>query len=206
MLANVLRLDRRITLFRMDHREEGIKMKTKKMIRYENEIIEVNIDQAYELFKGCIGKVARSFLGYSKDYEELYQISCIGFTKAFNTYKDIKVPFYSFAKLCCTTELLKNFRKKRVNTVSYNEKSCEGKEILDILEGDINLEESIYEKIDVFDSLKVLSNREREVINLTALGYSQKNIAAKFGLDQSQISRIKTKAVKKFKEQYKEVI
>ena len=40
-------------------------MKTKKMIQYENKIIEVNIDQAYELFKGCIGKVARSFLGYS---------------------------------------------------------------------------------------------------------------------------------------------
>ena len=181
-------------------------MKTKKTIQYENKVIEVNIDQAYELFKGCIGKVARSFLGYSKDYEELYQISCIGFTKAFNSYKDTKIPFYSFTKLCCTTELLKNFRKKRVNTVSYNEKSCEGKEILDILEGDVNLEESIYEKIDTFDSLKALNNREKEVINLTAQGYSQKNIAAKFGLDQSQISRIKTKAVKKFKEQYKEVI
>ena len=172
----------------------------------KNKIIEVNIDQAYELFKGCMGKVARSFLGYSKDYEELYQVSCIGFTKAFNTYKDVKIPFYSFTKLCCTTELLKNFRKKRVNTISYNGESCEGKEILDILESDINLEESIYEKVDTFDSLKVLNDREREVINLTAQGYSQKNIAAKFGLDQSQISRIKTKAIKKFKEQYKEVI
>ena len=181
-------------------------MKTKKMIQYEDEIIEVNIDQAYELFKGCIGKVARSFLGYSKDYEELYQISCIGFTKAFNLYKDTKVPFYSFTKLCCTTELLKNFRKKRVSTVSYNEKSCEGKEILDILESDVNLEESIYEKVDTFDSLKVLNDREKEVINLTVQGYSQKNIAAKFGLDQSQISRIKTKAINKFKEQYKEVV
>ena len=181
-------------------------MKNKKMIQYENEIIEVNIDQAYELFKGCIGKVASSFLGYSKDYEELYQISCIGFTKAFNTYKDTKIPFYSFVKLCSTTELLKNFRKKRISAMSYNEESCEGKEILDILESDINLEESIYEKIDTFDSLKVLNEREREVINLTAQGYSQKNIAAKFGLDQSQISRIKSKAINKFKEQYKEVI
>ena len=181
-------------------------MKTKKMIQYENKVIEVNIDQAYELFKGCVGKVARSFLGYSTDYEELYQIACMGFTKAFNTYKDIKIPFYSFTKLCSTTELLKFFRKKRVNTISYNEESCEGKEILDILESDIKLEESILEKIDAFDSLKVLSDREREVINLTALGYSQKNIAAKFGLDQSQISRIKTNAIKKFKEQYKEVI
>ena len=149
-------------------------MKAKKLIQYENEIIEVNIDQAYELFKGCIGKVARSFLGYSKDYEELYQISCIGFTKAFNTYKDTKIPFYSFVKLCSTTELLKNFRKKRVNTVSYNEKSCEDKEILDILESDINLEESVYEKIDTFNSLRILNNREKEVINLTAQGYSQK--------------------------------
>ena len=181
-------------------------MKNKKMIQYENKIIEVNIDQAYELFKGCIGKVARSFLGYSKDYEELYQISCIGFTKAFNSYKDTKVPFYSFVKLCSTTELLKNFRKKRISVMSYNEKTCEGKEILDILESDINLEESIYEKVDTFDSLKVLNDREREVINLTAQGYSQKNIAAKFGLDQSQISRIKTKAINKFKERYKEVI
>ena len=181
-------------------------MKTKKMIQYENEIIEVNIDQAYELFKGCIGKVARSFLGYSKDYEELYQISCIGFTKAFNTYKDVKIPFYSFTKLCCTTELLKNFRKKRISAVSYNEKACEGKEILDIIKSDVNLEESNQEKVETCDSLKVLNDREREVINLTAQGYSQKNIAAKFGLDQSQISRIKTKAINKFKEQYKEVI
>ena len=181
-------------------------MKSKKMIQYEDEIIEVNIDQAYELFKGCIGKVARSFLGYSKDYEELYQISCIGFTKAFNSYKNVKIPFYSFTKLCCATELLKNFRKKRVKTISYNGESCEGKEILDILESDVNLEESIYEKVDTFDSLKVLNDREKEVINLTALGYSQKNIAAKFGLDQSQISRIKSKAIKKFKEQYKEVV
>ena len=172
-------------------------MKTKKMIQYKNKIIEVDIDQAYELFKGCIGKVARSFLGYSTDYEELYQVSCMGFTKAFNSYKDTKIPFYSFAKLCCTTELLKNFRKKRISAVSYNEKSCEGKEILDILESDVNLEESIYEKVDTFDSLKVLNDREKEVINLTAQGYSQKNIAAKFGLDQSQISRIKTKAIKK---------
>ena len=54
--------------------------------------------------------------------------------------------------------------------------------------------------------MKVLNDREREVINLTAQGYSQKNIAAKFGLDQSQVSRIKSKAIKKFKEQYKEVI
>ena len=181
-------------------------MKIKKMIQYENKIIEVNIDQAYELFKGCIGKVARSFLGYSTDYEELYQVSCMGFTKAFNSYKDTKIPFYSFAKLCCTTELLKNFRKKRPDVISYNRKSCEGKEILDILESDTNLEESVYEKIDTFDSLKALNDREKEVINLTAQGYSQKNIAAKFGLDQSQISRIKSKAVKKFKEQYKEVI
>ena len=176
------------------------------MIRYENEIIEVNIDQAYELFKGCIGKVARSFLGYSKDYQELYQISCIGFTKAFNTYKDTKVPFYSFTKLCCTTELLKNFRKKRPDVISYNGESCEGKEILDILESDTNLEESVYEKIDTFDSLKVLSDREREVINLTTQGYSQKNIFSFFFFDQRQISRIKTKAIKKFKEQYKEVV
>ena len=102
--------------------------------------------------------------------------------------------------------MLKNFRKKRVNVISYNEESCEGKEILDILESDINLEESVYEKIDAFDSLKILNDREREVINLTAQGYSQKNIAAKFGLDQSQISRIKTKAINKFKEQYKEVV
>ena len=181
-------------------------MKTKKMIQYENKIIEVNIDQAYELFKGCIGKVARSFLGYSTDYEELYQVSSIGFTKAFNSYKDTKIPFYSFTKLCCTTELLKNFRKKRPDVISYNGESCEGKEILDILESDINLEENVYEKIDTFDSLKVLNEREREVINLTAQGYSQKNIAAKFGLDQSQISRIKTKAVRKFIEQYNEVI
>ena len=93
-----------------------------------------------------------------------------------------------------------------MNEVSYNGESCEGKEILDILESDINLEESVYEKIDAFDSLKVLNDREREVINLTAQGYSQKNIAAKFGLDQSQISRIKTKAINKFKEQYKEVV
>ena len=133
--------------------KRGDKMKTKKMIQYENKVIEVNIDQAYELFKGCIGKVARSFLGYSKDYEELYQISCIGFTKAFNSYKDTKVPFYSFTKLCCTTEFLKNFRKQRISAMSYNEKSCEGKEILDILESDINLEESVYEKIDTFDSM-----------------------------------------------------
>ena len=70
-------------------------MKIKKMIQYENKIIEVNIDQAYELFKGCIGKVARSFLGYSKDYEELYQISCIGFTKAFNTFKELKTSIFS---------------------------------------------------------------------------------------------------------------
>ena len=54
--------------------------------------------------------------------------------------------------------------------------------------------------------MKVLNDREREVINLTAQGYSQKNIAAKFGLDQSQISRIKSKAINKFKEQYKEVV
>ena len=181
-------------------------MKIRKKIQYDNKIIEVTIDEAYELFKASIGNVARRFFNYSKDYEELFQIAAMGFTKAFNKYNNTEVPFYSYSKLCEETAIMLWFRKKRVDTVSCNDESCDGKEYIDALVDDSDIEIKTLEKVDLIRAMDVLDDREKDVLNLLSIGFSQREIGKKYELDPSSISKIKSRAVKKFKKSYMEAV
>lgn len=60
-------------------------------------------------------------LNIKQDYEDYFQIGCIGLIKAERAYKEEKGKFSSFAVNCIRNEINMTFRKKRVNTISLDE-------------------------------------------------------------------------------------
>ena len=53
--------------------------------------------------------------------------------------------------------------------------------------------------IDIEQALENLTEREREILSLSLLGYSQKEIGERLGYDQSQICRILKNIHKRFR-------
>ena len=98
------------------------------------------------------------------------------------------------------------FRKKRVDTLSCNDESCDGKEYIDALVDDSDIEIKTLEKVDLIRAMDVLDDREKDVLNLLSIGFSQREIGKKYELDPSSISKIKSRAVKKFKKSYMEAV
>ena len=72
--------------------------------------------------------------------------------------------------------------------------------LMNILEGE-NITEKVIDKIYIKESLGVLTDREKDIINLRYYrGKTQSDIAKIMGVSQVQISRLEKKALLKMRE------
>ena len=164
-----------------------------------------------------VAHLARKYSGSGQDNEDLISIGTIGLIKGISSFKAEKgAKLATYAARCIENEILMSMRssKKFQNEVSINDKigmDSDGNEItlIDILE---DTESEVSEKVSLkmetarmYEKIKeTLTEREAEIIALRfGLGrckqQTQHEIAEKFGISRSYVSRIEKKALSKLK-------
>ncbi len=175
-------------------------------------------DELIESNLRLVAYVVKKYRKENKDSEDFISIGTIGLIKAVNSFNpDKNIRLATYAVRCIENEILMVIRaeKKLVNEVSLEEpigKDAEGNEIslIDILAND---EESVFlEALKGIHQQKLygainscLTKREKEII-LLRYGLLDKNpipqreVAKKFGISRSYVSRIEKRALEKLKE------
>ena len=162
-----------------------------------------------------VAHIAKKYISTGVELDDLISIGCIGLIKginSFNSEKSIKLATY-VAK-CIENEILMYLRsnKKRNGDVYLNEPIGKDKDdneitLQEILENDMrNIEDEVDVKIKIknmYTKMKsVLKKREREIIELR-FGLNgcdcmtQQEVAQKFKISRSYVSRIESKAINK---------
>jgi len=164
--------------------------------------------------------IAKKYLSNkNNDLDDLFQIGCIGLTKAVNTYnidKNIKLSTYCYK--CIENEILMYIRKtqKDVNIISLDEpvKNFDNESISfkDLMRDDeIDIEEDyivkeLYEKIR--EKIENLNNRDKEIIKLyfgfyNGVIYKQEEIAKMLAISRVYVSVIIRELLKKLSNELK---
>lgn len=162
-----------------------------------------------------VAHIAKKYSNYG-DNDELISIGSIGLIKAIESYKPDKgTQLATYASRCIENEILMTMRatKKHRSNVSLNEPigvDKDGNElvIMDMLEADTSVIEDVENSIIMENLLnitkEVLDEREFEIIRLRyGLGgigaLTQREVAQKFDISRSYVSRIEKKALDKIK-------
>ena len=173
-----------------------------------NKLIEHNLR--------LVAHVIKKYYRQENIQEDLISIGTIGLIKAVDSFNiDKNIKFSSFASKCIENEVLMYFRsqKKTLKEVSINEpleSDSEGAPltIIDTMKVDDTIVDDIFLKMNskrMYDILKsALDDRERKIIILRygLLGVkplAQREIAEKFGISRSYVSRIEKTALSKLK-------
>ena len=160
--------------------------------------------------------IAKKFENTGIGIEDLISIGTIGLMKAINTFNaDKKIKLATYASRCIENEILMYLRRsnKLKGEISIDEplnQDGDGNELLlsDILGTDSDItSRRIEDEVDkslLRDSIKKLSNRERNIMELR-FGFisgkekTQKEVADMLGISQSYISRLEKKIINKMK-------
>ena len=160
--------------------------------------------------------IAKKFENTGAGLEDLISIGTIGLMKAINTFNaDKKIKLATYASRCIENEILMYLRRsnKLKGEISIDEplnQDGDGNELLlsDILGTDSDItSRRIEDEVDkslLRDSIKKLSNRERNIMELR-FGFisgkekTQKEVADMLGISQSYISRLEKKIINKMK-------
>lgn len=162
-----------------------------------------------------VAHIAKKYSNYG-DNDELISIGSIGLIKAIESYKPDKgTQLATYASRCIENEILMTMRssKKHRSNVSLNEPigvDKDGNElvIMDMLEADTSVIDDVENSIIMEKLLavtkQVLDEREFEIIRLRyGLGgigaLTQREVAQKFDISRSYVSRIEKKALDKIK-------
>lgn len=148
---------------------------------------------------GLAGMVAKRYLNLNFEYDDLFQVACIGLIKAVDLFDPSRgFKFSTLAVKVINYEILKHMRKqkKHEQILSLDEpmKGTADFRLLDVLEDDCNIATEVVEKIQYvgyLDNLKKVSftPKERECIRLRSQGLTQTEIAELLGTNQVQVSR-----------------
>ena len=173
-----------------------------------NQLIEHNLR--------LVAHIIKKYYAASSEQDDLISIGTIGLIKAVNTYKPDKgTKLATYTARCIENEILMHFRaaKKLAGEVSLSDPIETDKEgnalaLMDI----ISTEDESIDEVDLKDtyltlykSLSVLEERERNIISLRygILGckkpMTQREIAEKWGISRSYVSRIEKKALEKLR-------
>lgn len=162
--------------------------------------------------------IAKKFENTGLDVEDLISVGTIGLIKAVNSFDNSRnIKLATYASRCIENEILMLLRKmvKVKNEVSIDEPlnvDGDGNQLLlcDVLGTE---EDVVYEKIEsdaekdvLLETLKTLTERERDIISLRFGLFgkeemTQKDIADMMGISQSYISRLEKKVVKKLRKE-----
>lgn len=162
-----------------------------------------------------VAHIAKKYANYG-DNDELISIGSIGLIKAVESFKSDKgTSLATYASRCIENEILMTMRttKKHRSNVSLNEPigvDKDGNElvIMDMLESDQNVIEDVensimLEKLNAITK-SVLDKREYEIIKMrygleNTGALTQREVAKKFNISRSYVSRIEKKALEKIK-------
>lgn len=162
-----------------------------------------------------VAHIAKKYANYG-DNDELISIGSIGLIKAVESFKSDKgTSLATYASRCIENEILMTMRttKKHRSNVSLNEPigvDKDGNElvIMDMLESDQNVIEAVensimMEKLTAITK-SVLDKREYEIIKMrygleNTGALTQREVAKKFNISRSYVSRIEKKALEKIK-------
>lgn len=162
-----------------------------------------------------VAHIAKKYANYG-DNVELISIGSIGLIKAVESFKSDKgTSLATYASRCIENEILMTMRttKKHRSNVSLNEPigvDKDGNElvIMDMLESDQNVIEDVensimMEKLTAITK-SVLDKREYEIIKMrygleNTGALTQREVAKKFNISRSYVSRIEKKALEKIK-------
>ena len=187
----------------------------KKRLNINGEIVEMSFEQAYEQFAAFRHKMQIKWNRMPMDMEDLKQEIDIAFYRAFLKYDERfndRVAFLTYVYRYIDSNIGRLFRdmnndKRVINirAISYNA----------MVENDDNKEMSLETKVCVIDSfeeeliseldaesyMSKLDDRDKKVVEMLNLGYTQSEIGKKIGVRQNYVSRIKTKIIKKLREE-----
>ena len=182
-----------------------------KSTQGDNEAKEILVKHNLRL----VAHIAKKYSNYG-DNDELISIGSIGLIKAIESFKPDKgTQLATYASRCIENEILMTMRtsKKHRSNVSLNEPigvDKDGNElvIMDMLCDDCSVIEDVENSIMMEKLLRitkaVLDEREYEIIRLRyGLGgcgaLTQREVAKKFDISRSYVSRIEKKALEKIK-------
>ena len=170
-----------------------------------------------------VAHIIKKYYAANCDTDELISIGTVGLIKAINTFSGDKgVRLATYASRCIENEILMFFRnqKKTALDVSFDEPIDTDNEgnpltLIDIIAKD----DTILEEICLKNNLKKLVRyvreiedpREKEIIILRyglngTVPCTQNEIAEKFGISRSYVSRLETKTLKKLKKRFENEI
>ncbi len=161
-----------------------------------------------------IHSVVHKYASMPYEYQDLYQMACVGLTKALNSYDDTrKTKITTYAVTCMEKEILYLTRKDKAKcrsgsvVVSYDGinadkdgDSMSGYDNMDLTNIDglhaesVPMEEALERKELHATVMKfcnqLLTSQEKAAIPMTAEGRTQSEIGEKLGLPQAKVSRI----------------
>lgn len=167
-----------------------------------------------------VAHIAKKYQNTEEDMEDLISIGTVGLMKAVLTYNDKRgSKLATYAARCIENELLMYLRskKKTQREISLYEPigtDSEGNQmrLLDIMDAD---ETDLFLKVELSDNIKklyanldrVLTKREAQIIRLRyGLDYerpfTQREIARKFDISRSYVSRLEKKALEKLRAEF----
>lgn len=190
--------------------EEEEALRVEEMLKGSQEAKNILIEHNLRL----VAHIIKKFEGTGEDSDDLISIGTIGLIKAINTYDPSKgTRLATYAARCIENEILMHLRatKKTKAEVSLYDPigvDKEGNEIslIDVLGTDHDVVadsvESKHEQKRVLDKIKLLTKRERKVLELryglfNTIRKTQREIANRLGISRSYVSRIEKKAIEK---------
>ena len=169
----------------------------KKKILHGKEILELSSEEAFIKYKPVLYDYCKRYNNLNIELEERFQIASLGFVKAFNSYKNLKVPFIAYMNLVVNNQFLMEFRKKKYKDKFYGgsiQQPCKtfGKEKLtleDILQ-DYGTE---IEDDELKVALEKIYSKMREkdvyIVNRRLQGATYREIADELNMTHSGVSR-----------------
>lgn len=174
----------------------------------------MDINQAYEQYHKFLHAMSKQYSSIPQDIEDLFQVACVGFLKAFKTYDSSKkILFMTYLATVSTNEILMYKRKVKkyqddtsLNGFVYIDNDGNELTLEDLLEGENNVDEYIAQTItiDKVEKIKArvdnLTNNYKKVFELFFLHeLKQREIERETGLSQSYVSRVIKALRRKFR-------
>lgn len=159
--------------------------------------IQPNTDNFIEQNFGLVHSVCHKFTG---EYDDLFQIGCIGLIKAVRTFNPSHgTAFSSYAVPIIRNEILTSFRKKRIMPISLDEPIGEDEKgntmtLYDTLASDKDVEADIINKAEMSEKLSVLTSlmspRYLVVLSGYLSGKRQLEISKETGLSRQYVNKL----------------
>ena len=163
--------------------------------------------------------IAKKYAGNNEKEDDLFSIGTIGLIKAVDSYSsDKKVKLATYAAKCIDNEILMHIRSNKKNyqmlslsdSIGLDKDGSELTLVEIIASEDETLDDKLTRKNRMYkliENLSILDEKEKEIINLrygiTGKEYTQKEIAKKFKISRSYVSRIEKRALIKLLNQIK---